>query len=145
MSAQLGPVAAFLGPVFLDSLTFKYIQSDDLWQGGAKVVLPGGLFALDAAPPPPDLGFGIKGGRFDHAGLQVDFQPPAQPELFPGVFLTHIGGAFGLGPVRLTGTAGISARDRAPETTIAATEAGERIMRRRSGASDSQTWKTTRR
>ena len=105
----------WLGPIFINSLSFKYVKSQDLWQGGAKITLPGSTLAIDAAGPPtqpPDFGFGLKNGHFDHAGFAVDFSPPTQPDLFPPfhtVLLSHIGAAIGLSPLRLTGTIGISA------------------------------------
>jgi hypothetical protein len=107
--AKLGPIDTFLGPVFVENLGFGFRQSDNSWEGSATVTLPGSPLKLNAAPPPPDLGFGLKQGQFDHAGLDLIFVPPSQPELFPGIAVTHIGGAFGLNPTRFTGTAGISA------------------------------------
>jgi hypothetical protein len=107
--AKLGPLRAWLGPVLLSNLQFEFLKSQNLWQGGAQVTLPASQLALDAAPPPPDLGFGLRGGQFDHAGLQVNFLPPTQPVLFPGITLEHLGGAFGIRPVRLTGTASLAA------------------------------------
>jgi hypothetical protein len=111
---QLKVPGAWIGPLFLSNMSFKYVLSQDLWQGGAKVTLPGSTFAIDAAGPPtqpPDFGFAIKHGQFDHAGVAADFFPPAQPEVFPGVVLTHIGVAIGVNPLRFTGTMGVSAGD----------------------------------
>ena len=67
-------------------LTFDYTKSTDTWGGAAKVTLPGSGLAIDASGPPtqpPDFGFGISNGKFDHAGFGVDFTPPTQPDLFP--------------------------------------------------------------
>jgi uncharacterized delta-60 repeat protein len=105
----------WLGPIFVSGLNFNYTKSTDSWGGAAKVTLPGGGFAIDAAGPPsqpPDFGFGIKKGKLDHVGFGVDFTPPAQPDLFPPfhtALLSHIGAAVGFNPLRLTGTIGISA------------------------------------
>jgi hypothetical protein len=101
----------YVGPIYVSKLSFKYIKSENLWTGGAKVTLPGSLLGIDANAPPPDFGFGIKNGKFDHAGFGVSFEPPTQPDLFPpfhSVLLTHIGAALGLNPLRLTGTIGLS-------------------------------------
>ena len=116
--------SVWLGPIYVSSLSFKYLKSEDLWQGGAKITLPGSTFAIDAAGPPtqpPDFGFGLKHGRFDHAGFGVDFSPPTRPDLFPPfhtVLLSHIGAAVGLDPLRLTGTIGISANDLVDEDGV---------------------------
>jgi Concanavalin A-like lectin/glucanases superfamily len=108
--AKIGPIPnAFVGPIALQNLTFHYVADDNLWEGGATVTLPGSLYGLDASPPPPDLGFGIKNGNFDHAGIGVDFPPAGQPELFPGVFLTNIHVALGTDPLRFTGGVGLTA------------------------------------
>lgn len=105
---RVGPVPYLrLGPLEVRDLSFDYDASLDRWQGGAKVALtPGGL-ALDAAAPPEDQGFGLLHGRFDHAGAGLEIQHPPYPELFPGVGLKRIGGAFGVAPVRLTGDVGL--------------------------------------
>ena len=108
--AKIGPIPnAFIGPIALQNLTFHYVADDNLWEGGATVTLPGSLYGLNASPPPPDLGFGIKDGNFDHAGIGLDFPPAAQPELFPGVFLTNIHVALGTDPLRFTGGIGLTA------------------------------------
>jgi hypothetical protein len=102
----------WVGPIYVSQLSFKYLKSQDLWEGGAKIALPGSTLAINASSPPPDFGFGLKHGRFDHAGFGVEFGPPTHPDLFPPfhtVLLTHIGAAIGLNPLRLTGTIGISA------------------------------------
>lgn len=101
----------FVGPIYITDLSFKYIQSQNLWQGGAKVSLPGSPVAIDAASPPPDFGFGLKNGKFDHAGFGVEFGIGARPDLFPpfhSVLLKSIGASIGLNPLRLTGTIGLS-------------------------------------
>jgi uncharacterized delta-60 repeat protein len=105
----------WLGPIFVSGLNFNYTKSTNSWGGAAKVTLPGSGLAIDASGPPsqpPDFGFGIKNGKFDHAGFGVDFQPPTQPDLFPPfhtALLSHIGASIGVNPLRLTGTIGISA------------------------------------
>ncbi len=99
---------AFIGPFPVQNLSFNFQQDGDIWSGGATVTLPGSGIGLDASPPPPDLGFGIRGGQFDHAGIGVDFGP-AGPELFPGVILTNIHVAFGVDPIRFTGGIGLTA------------------------------------
>jgi hypothetical protein len=105
---KLGPVDAFIGPVYVKKLQFRFIQSRNIWDGGAEVFLPGSLVGLDAAPPPPDLGFGLRNGRFDHGGVGLEFLPPAQPEIFPGISLRSIHVALGNDPLRFTGGIGIS-------------------------------------
>lgn len=105
----------WLGPIFVSGLNFNYTKSTNSWGGAAKVTLPGAGFSIDASGPPsqpPDFGFGIKNGKFDHAGFGVDFTPPTQPDLFPPfhtALLSHIGASVGVNPLRLTGTIGISA------------------------------------
>ncbi len=105
----------WLGPLFVSGLNFNYTKSTNSWGGGAKVTLPGSAIAIDAAGPPtqpPDFGFGIINGKFDHAGFGIDFNPPTQPDLFPPfntVLLSHIGAAVGINPLRLTGTIGLNA------------------------------------
>jgi hypothetical protein len=104
----------FVGPLYVTNLSFKYIKSENVWSGGAKVTLPGSPISIDASSPPPDFGFGLKNGKFDHAGFGVVFEPPARPDLFPpfhSVLLTHIGAAIGLNPLRLTGTIGLSSAE----------------------------------
>src|SRR5262249_8857253 len=106
---------ACIGPVILRNAQFTYEKTRDIWSGGADIYLPGsnaGLspLGLNAAPPPPDLGFGLRGGAFDHAGLGINFGP-AGPELFPGVTLRNVHVAFGLRPLRLTGGIGVSVGD----------------------------------
>jgi uncharacterized delta-60 repeat protein len=104
--------ALWLGPLYVENLHFAYEKSTNSWEGAAKVTLPGSRIALNAAPPPPDFGFKIVKGKFASAGFGINFQPPTQPDLFPPfhtVLLTHIGGAVGLKPFRITGTIGLSA------------------------------------
>ena len=75
------------------------------------MTLPGSPISIDASSPPPDFGFGLKNGKFDHAGFGVEFGVGARPDLFPpfhSVLLTHVGAAIGLNPLRLTGTIGLS-------------------------------------
>lgn len=108
--AQIGPIPnAFIGPIALQNLSFTYSKDDNLWSGGATVTFPGSPVSLNASPPPPDLGFGIKDGHFDHAGIGIDFGPGAQPQLFPDVFLTNIHVALGIDPLRFTGGVGLTA------------------------------------
>ena len=105
----------WLGPLFVSGLNFNYTKSTNSWGGGAKITLPGSTIAIDAAGPPtqpPDFGFGIINGKFDHAGFGIDFTPPTQPDLFPPfhtVLLTHIGASVGINPLRLTGGIGFNA------------------------------------
>jgi hypothetical protein len=101
--------AAMIGPVELKDLSFTYLKTQNVLSGGATVILfPGGP-GLNASPPPPDQGFGLKNGQFDHAGLDFIFPISAQPVLYPGVFLSHIGVAIGVNPVRFTGQIGVNA------------------------------------
>jgi uncharacterized delta-60 repeat protein len=102
----------WLGPLYVENLHFAYEKSSNSWEGAAKVTLPGSRIALNAAPPPPDFGFKLAKGKFASAGFGIHFQPPTQPDLFPPfhtALLSHIGGAVGLNPFRITGTIGISA------------------------------------
>ena len=114
----------WLGPIFVSGLHFDYTKSTDTWNGAGKVTLPGAGFSIDASGPPtqpPDFGFGIKRGKFDHAGFAVDFTPPTQPDLFPPfhtALLSHIGAAVGVNPLRLTGTIGISAANLVEEDGV---------------------------
>lgn len=104
--------ALWLGPLYVENLHFAYEKSSNSWEGAAKVTLPGSQIALNAAPPPPDFGVKIVNGKFGGAGFGINFQPPAQPDLFPPfhtVLLSHIGGSVGLNPFRITGTIGLSA------------------------------------
>lgn len=108
---QLGPVDVLLGPMLVSSLQLAYSDSHQTWSGGASLqLLPvKDALGLRAAPPPPDLGFGLKAGGFDHAGAGVQIPAGAQPQLFPGIFLTHIDLAIGKSPLRVTGDIGLSA------------------------------------
>jgi PKD repeat protein len=100
--------SAMLGPVQLQDLSFTYLKTSNVLQGGATVILfPGGP-GIDASPPPPDNGFGLKNGRFDHAGLNFIFPIESQPVLYPGVFLTSVGLSIGVDPVRITGQVGVN-------------------------------------
>jgi hypothetical protein len=66
---------------------------------------------LHAAPPPPNLGFGVFGnGAFDYGGAQLTLPPPGAP-LFTGVNLTELGVSFALHPTTFTGDATISVAD----------------------------------
>jgi hypothetical protein len=98
---------AFLGPLEVDNLFFHYQRQGNVWNGGADVIFPGG--ALKATPPPPDNGFGLKDGSFDHAGATLTFAEPI--EIFTGVDLTHISFSLGLNPTRFTGGVGIDVVD----------------------------------
>jgi PKD repeat protein len=100
----------FLGVLEVDNLFFDYTRAGDVWNGGADLVFPGLGLTLNATPPPPDNGFGMKGGEFDHAGANLEFNPPVYPaglETFPGVFLKHIGFTIGLNPTRFSGQVGV--------------------------------------
>jgi hypothetical protein len=122
---QVGPFDAVLLPGFgLTNAFFKYVGGlDQVWEGGANIYLPGqaptgsALLAepspvpipgINFAPPPPDLGIGFKRGRFDHFGIGVNFVPPLQPVLFPGITLTNVHFAFGENPTRFTGGLGVA-------------------------------------
>jgi hypothetical protein len=107
--AKVGPLDVYLGPLLLKKLQFRYSAVDDSWSGGAQILIAGALGGLDAAPPPPDKGFGLKHGKFDHAGIGIVFPVAAQPQVFPGLFLTHIDISIGMNPLRFTGSAGLSA------------------------------------
>ncbi len=101
----------WVGPIFVENLSFKYSKSENTWEGGAKVTLPGSPISIDASSPPPDFGFGLKNGKFDHAGFGVEFAVGARPDLFPpfhSVLLKNLGAAIGLNPLRLTGVIGLS-------------------------------------
>ena len=105
--ARLRTGLLYLGPVRIGDLSFTY-RDERTWEGGAALELPGGLVAVDANQPPPEWGIGLRDGRLAHAGGGVRIQPPAAPQLFPGVFLTHFGVGIGSDPVRFTGIAGIN-------------------------------------
>src|SRR5262249_9695382 len=107
---------AYLGALTLRNAQLTYDKASDSWSGGADIYLPGseaGLspLGINAAPPPPDLGFGLRAGAFDHAGIGLNFLGAARPVLFPGIFLRNIPGALGVRPLRLTGGLGISVGD----------------------------------
>ena len=104
---QLKIPAVYIGPIFLRDLSITYRRSDDTWGGGAEVCLPGCLYSLDGAAG-GDFGFGLRHGKFDHAGFGLKFGLGARPQLFPSLFLTHVGFALGLHPLRLTGKIGVS-------------------------------------
>ena len=106
--ARLGPIDYVrMGPIEVRSLFFAFKQSEQLWEGGAEIgFFPGGP-GIDATPPPPDQGFGIKDGRFDHAGASVLFPQP-YPQLFPGIGVSRIGFAIGVHPLRFTGDVGLA-------------------------------------
>ena len=106
---RLGPVDAFMGPLIVSNLQFEYSRSKEVWSGGADIqLLPAGI-VIRASPPPPDYGFGLRGGAFDHAGGGVKFEVPPRPQLFPGIGLVEIGGAVGVNPLRFTGRLAIDA------------------------------------
>jgi PKD repeat protein len=104
-NAHLGVGQMFLGPLEVDDFNLDYQSAGDVWNGTAKIKLPGteSPFELDVAPPPPDAGVGFRDGHFDHAGATLEFSPEAAPEIFPGVQLTHINFAVGTHPLRLEG------------------------------------------
>jgi hypothetical protein len=96
---------AFLGPMEIQNLFFEYQREGDSWSGGADIIFP--EVSLRASPPPPDQGFGMKEGHFDHVGATLEFDPAL--DLFPGVGLTHIGFTVGLNPTRFSGSVGLNA------------------------------------
>jgi uncharacterized delta-60 repeat protein len=110
----------WIGPIYVKDLYFDYTKSTDTWGGGASVTLPGSSITLSGSPAvSPDFGFGLKNGRFDHAGFGIGFNPPTQPDLFPPfhtVLLSYIGASLGVNPLRITGRIGISAANIVDET-----------------------------
>ena len=106
-AVHIGVPDAFIGPLEITGLFFDYQREGDSWSGGANLVFP--EVSLLAAPPPPDQGFGLKGGALDHIGATLAFDPAI--ELFPGIGLTHIGFTVGLNPTRFSGSAGLQAVD----------------------------------
>jgi hypothetical protein len=102
----------FLGPLLVNDLFFEYRKTGEVWSGGANFQFPGiSPVQIKAAPPPPDYGFGLKGGKFEHAGGGIAFPIPPRPQLFPGVSLQEIGGAIGIKPYRFTGRLAIAAAE----------------------------------
>jgi hypothetical protein len=102
---------AFLGPLEITDLSLEYRKADNTWNGGANLKLAElSPVALRASPEDhPDNGFGLRDGRFDHAGAALDFPiPGAQPQIFPGVFLRRIGFSIGVNPTRFRGTGTIA-------------------------------------
>lgn len=100
--------AAMIGPVELKNLSFTYLKTQNVLSGGATVILTPGGYEINASPPPPDHGFGLKNGRFDHAGFDFAFGRGEGPVLYPGVQLHHIGISIGIDPLRFTGEAGVT-------------------------------------
>lgn len=97
----------YLGGLEIHNAFLDYNSSTDLWTGGGDLQLGG--FALHAAPPPPNLGFGVFGnGAFEYGGAQLTLPPPGAP-LFTGVNLTELGVSFALHPTTFTGDATITA------------------------------------
>jgi hypothetical protein len=97
----------YLGGLEIHNAFLDYAPSTNLWTGGGDLQLGG--FALHAAPPPPNLGFGVFGnGAFDYGGAQLTLPPPGAP-LFTGVNLTELGVSFALHPTTFTGDATITA------------------------------------
>jgi hypothetical protein len=96
----------WLGGLEIQDAFLDYDPGTDLWTGGGDLQLGG--FALHAAPPPPNLGFGVFGnGAFDYGGAQLTLPPPGAP-LFTGVNLTELGVSFALHPTTFSGDATIS-------------------------------------
>lgn len=109
---QLEVASVLIGPIVVSNLQLAYSETKTghvLWNGGATIQLLDTGLGLDASPPPPDKGLGLKDGAFDHAGVGVIFPLAAQPQLFPGLFVTHIDISIGTDPLRFTGSAGLSA------------------------------------
>ena len=100
---QIKVPVVFLGPIQLSDLYFNYKRKDQVWEGGANIQLTPFLPQIKASPPPADYGFGMRMGKFDHAGVGVAFLYPPRPQLFPGVGLKELGVAIGINPTRLTG------------------------------------------
>jgi hypothetical protein len=100
--------SAMIGPVELKNLSFTYLKEQNVLSGGASVILYPGGPGIDASPPPPDKGFGLKNGTFDHAGIGVDFGRVG-PVVYPGVQLNYVGVSIGVNPVRFTGELGVLA------------------------------------
>jgi len=105
-SAGLEVPDAFIGPLKVDSLSLTYQgPPEDTFQAAANFRFPS--IAILGAPPPV-RGVGIRGGAFDYAGLAVEFQPPSQPVLFPGVNLRRVEGRFEVDPIVVSGGLGIT-------------------------------------
>ncbi len=107
---------AYLGALTLRNAQLTYSKSKDLWSGGADIFPAGQQGGAQpdrdqrrAAAARPRLR--TQGGAFDHAGIGLDFLGAARPVLFPGIFLSNIHVAFGVGPFRLTGGLGIAVGD----------------------------------
>lgn len=102
-SLRIAVDQAFVGPLLLDKLRLGYEAGLDQWDGQLKVGLPpqpGGA-AIDGS-------MRFQGGDFKEASLT--FTPP-YPGIAagPGVFITYVGGGFGIDPVTITGKIGFGA------------------------------------
>lgn len=105
-SAGLEVPDAYIGPLRVDSLSLAYQgPPEDTFQAAANFRFPS--IAILGAPPPA-RGIGFRGGAFDFAGLAVEFQPPSQPVLFPGVNLRRVEGRFEIDPIVVSGGLGIT-------------------------------------
>lgn len=105
-SAGLEVPDAYLGPMRVDSLSLAYQgPPEDTFQAAANFRFPS--IAILGSPP-PTRGIGLRGGAFDYAGLAVEFQPPSQPVLFPGVNLRRVEGRFEVDPIVVSGGLGIT-------------------------------------
>jgi hypothetical protein len=71
----------WVGPIFVTQLSFKYLKSEDLWQGGAKVTLPGSPIAINACAATPGLRLRAEEGALRSRWLRsrVPASGPARP------------------------------------------------------------------
>lgn len=112
-----------LGPIFVQDFDLDYQAhggngANDVWEGGAFLSLDGTRQAptaggkrgpsLDARRPPlgsggPDAGIGFANGGLSHAGAELAFGDKLAPQIFPGVFLTHIRFSIRTHPLVMTG------------------------------------------
>jgi|GEM_PF-1877298 len=119
-----------LGAVYLRDVRFAYALRGHIdndydegtacdrkeWKAQAKIFISGtpqtGDTGFILAPPPSQNGVGFCAGDFKHAGGKIVFGGAIpKPEVFPGVFLTHVGFAMQLDPTLLRGEAGLSVAD----------------------------------
>jgi hypothetical protein len=108
-NAHISLPAVLLGPILVEDFNLDYQAQGERWEGGALLKLYGTQDspALDARPPPlgkggPAAGIGFANGGLSHAGADLNFGS-LSPQIFPGVFLSHIRFSLGTHPLVMSG------------------------------------------
>lgn len=92
-SLKISVKDVLIGPVELKKLSLDYTRDNDRWDGKLEVRIPppklGGILAAEVT---------FEKGNWKRATVKVPLPPPGVP-VASGVFLTRVGGGFGIDPL----------------------------------------------